>query len=105
MANDLNRMILTALYKGIGTALKKNFSGWNARIIDPDKEEFGNIGLKPTIKIPLLNGSPQCSLREYVLFDGRYDSFRAEGGSLGKLSDEEAEEQRRPRKNETYIGR
>ena len=32
------------------------------------------------------------------MFDGRYDSFRAEGGSLGKLSDEEAEEQRRPRK-------
>ena len=48
---------LTALYKGIGTALKKNFSGWNAWIIGPDKEEFGNIGLKPTIKIPLLNGS------------------------------------------------
>jgi len=89
---------LTALYKGIGTALKKNFSGWNAWIIGPDKEEFGNIGLKPTIKIPLLNGSLECSLREYVLFDGRYDSFRAEGGSLGKLSDEEAEEQRRPRK-------
>ncbi len=89
---------LTILYKGIGTALKKNFSGWDAWIIGPDNEEFGNIGLKPTIKIPLLNGSLECSLREYVLFDGRYDSFRAEGGSLGKLSDEEAEEQRRPRK-------
>ncbi len=89
---------LTALYKGIGSALKKNFAGWNAWIIGPDNEEFGNIGLKPTIKIPLLNGSLECSLREYVLFDGRYDSFRAEGGSLGKLSDDEAEEQRRPRK-------
>lgn len=89
---------LTALYKGIGSALKKNFAGWNAWIIGPDNEEFGNIGLKPTIKIPLLNGSLECSLREYVLFDGRYDSFRAEGGSLGKLSEEEAEEQRRPRK-------
>ncbi len=89
---------LTALYKGIGSALKKNFAGWNAWIIGPDNEEFGNIGLKPTIKIPLLNGSLECSLREYVLFDGRYDSFRADGGSLGKLSEEEAEEQRRPRK-------
>ena len=29
---------LTALYKGIGTALKKNFSGWNTWIIGPDKE-------------------------------------------------------------------
>lgn len=89
---------LTALYKGIGSCLKKNFSGWNAWIIGPDKEEFSNIGLKPTVKIPLLNGSIECSLREYVLFDGRYDSFRADGGSLGKLADEEADEMRRPRK-------
>lgn len=89
---------LTALYKGIGSCLKKNFSGWNAWIIGPDKEEFSNIGLKPTVKIPLLNGNIECSLREYVLFDGRYDSFRADGGSLGKLNDEEADEMRRPRK-------
>lgn len=89
---------LTALFKGIGTALKKNFSGWTAWIIGPEKEEFGYIGLKPTLKLPLLNGSLECSLREYVLFDGRYDSFRAGGGSLGKLSGEESEEMRRPRK-------
>lgn len=88
---------MVALFKGIGTCLKKNFAGWKAWLIGPDNEDFGNIGLKPTLKIPLLNGSLECSLREYVLFDGRYDEFRADGGSLGKLADEEMERDR-PRK-------
>ena len=88
---------MVALFKGIGTCLKKNFAGWTAWLIGPDNEDFGNIGLKPTLKIPLLNGSLECSLREYVLFDGRYDEFRADGGSLGKLADEEMERER-PRK-------
>ncbi|MDE6340584.1 MAG: RNA methyltransferase [Muribaculaceae bacterium] len=88
---------LVALFKGIGTCLKKNFSGWTAWLIGPDNEDFGNIGLKPTLKIPLLNGSLECSLREYVLFDGRYDEFRESGGSLGKHADEEMQRER-PRK-------
>ena len=88
---------MVALFKGIGTCLKKNFAGWTAWLIGPDNDDFGNIGLKPTLKIPLLNGSLECSLREYVLFDGRYDAFRADGGSLGKAADKEME-QDRPRK-------
>lgn len=80
---------IVSLFKGIGSCLKKNFAGWTAWLIGPDNEAFGNIGLKPTLKIPFLNGSLECSLREYVLFDGRYDEFRAEGGSLGKIADEE----------------
>ena len=31
----------------------------------------------------MLNGSLECSLREYVLFDGSYSAFRGEGGSIG----------------------
>lgn len=88
---------IVSLFKGIGTCLKKNFAGWTAWLIGPDTEDFGNIGLKPTLKIPLYNGSIECSLREYVLFDGRYDEFRADGGSLGKLIDDEMDRER-PRK-------
>lgn len=86
---------MSALYKGIGSTLKKYFQGWHAWVLGLNDEDFRNIGLKPTVKIPLLNGSLECSLREYVLFDGRYDDFRAEGKSLGK-QDYEASE--RPKK-------
>lgn len=34
------------------------------------------------MKFPILNGALECSLREYVLFDGAYNDFRANGGSV-----------------------
>lgn len=81
---------MAVLYKNIGFTLKNYFQGWHAWIIGLNDEDFRNIGLKPTVKIPLLNGSLECSLREYVLFDGKYDEFRANGNTLGKhLSDDE----------------
>lgn len=67
------------LYRGIGTNLKRNFPGWHAWIIGLNNEDFDNIGLKPSMKIPMLNGSLECTLREYVMFDGRYNDFRSEG--------------------------
>jgi len=71
-----------ALYRSIGTTLKQQFKGWHAWILGYRDEHFAAIGLKPSLKIPLLNGSLECSLREYVLFDGTYSDFRAEGGSV-----------------------
>lgn len=88
---------MTEMFRGIGTNLKRNFPGWNAWLIGPDTEDFDNIGLKPSIKIPLLNGSLECSLREYVLFDGRYDDFRADGGSV-KDFDDDFRRDREPKK-------
>ena len=88
---------MVELFRGIGTCLKQNFKGWNAWIIGPDNDDFSNIGLKPSLKIPLLNGSIECSLREFVLFDGAYNDFRAAGGKVN-FYEEEEEENRRPRK-------
>ena len=88
---------MTELYKSIGTCLKRNFSGWHAWIIGLDTEDFDNIGLKPSMKIPLLNGSLECMLREYVLFDGRYNDFRSEGHHIRGFEDEE-EHDKGPRK-------
>ena len=75
-----------ALYKSIGTALKNYFQGWHAWIIGLDDKNFSEIGLKPSVKIPLYNGSLECSLREYVMFDGKYSEFRADGGSVANTS-------------------
>lgn len=88
---------ISELYRSIGSSLKKNFPGWHAWIIGLDDETFDNIGLKPSMKIPLLNGSLECMLREYVMFDGSYSDFRAEGGRVSHFGEGE-EEERGPRK-------
>ena len=88
---------MTEMFRGIGNCLKRNFSGWNAWIIGPDTEDFDNIGLKPSLKIPMLNGSLECSLREYVLFNGRYNDFRADGGTV-KGFDDDFRRDREPKK-------
>ncbi len=87
---------MTELYRSIGTCLKRNFPGYHAWIIGMNDDDFANIGLKPSLKIPLLNGSLECSLREYVLFDGSYSDFRADGGKVSRYDEEE--DQRRPKK-------
>ena len=73
---------IAALYKTIGSVLKRNFSGWHAWIFAARQDYLSEIGLKPSVKIPLLNGSIECLLQEYVMFDGAYNDFRAEGGSV-----------------------
>jgi putative N6-adenine-specific DNA methylase len=86
---------INLLYKGIGATLKKYFQGWHAWIIGYRDEQFTEIGLKPSVKIPLHNGALECSLREYVLFDGRYSDFRADGGSVANL---DAKKEQGPKK-------
>lgn len=86
---------IEALYKGIGTTLKTCFKGWHAWLIGYRDEHFDSIGLKPSVKIPLLNGNLECCLREYVIFDGSYSDFRADGGSIGNL---EHQREREPKK-------
>jgi len=73
---------INLLYRNIGSTLKNYFKGWHAWIIGFRDEQFAEIGLKPSTKIPLHNGALECSLREYVLFDGKYSDFRADGGSV-----------------------
>lgn len=78
---------LLATYKMIGEKLKHSFSGNDAWIISYREECFQQIGLKPSIKIPLYNGSLECEFRKYSMFDGRMKDFRSEGGIV-KTDDE-----------------
>ncbi len=80
---------MDALYETIGSKLKHVFTGYNAWIIGYRDEYFRRIGLAPSQKIPLFNGSLECELREYVIFDGDKKSFVAAGG---KLKDKQSEE-------------
>ncbi|WP_304471722.1 class I SAM-dependent RNA methyltransferase, partial [uncultured Muribaculum sp.] len=73
---------MDGLYEMIGNKLKNVFKGYHAWIIGYQDEYFRRIGLAPSLKMPLLNGSLECELREYIIFEGDYKSFRREGHSL-----------------------
>ena len=80
---------LLGLYKMIGERLKHAFLGNDAWILSYRMECFDEIGLKPSIKVPLLNGALECEFRKYQLFDGRYKDFVVENNGEGlKDSDE-----------------
>ena len=78
---------LLGLYKMIGERLKHQFVGNEAWILSYREECFAQIGLKPSLKTPLYNGSLECELRKYQLFDGKYNEARA-GGVEVKSSDD-----------------
>ena len=67
-------------YKMIGERFKRAFAGNEAWVLSYREECFEQIGLKPSIKIPVYNGSLECEFRKYVMFDGKMKEFRSEGG-------------------------
>ncbi len=71
---------LLGTYKMIGERLKHQFTGNDAWVLSYREECFDQIGLKPSIKIPLYNGSLECEFRKYQMFDGKMKIFRSEGG-------------------------
>ena len=71
---------LLGTYRMIGERLKHEFKGNDAWILSYREECFEQIGLKPSIKIPLYNGSLECEFRRYQMFDGKFKDFRHEGG-------------------------
>lgn len=66
------------LYEEIGTKLKHDFTDMSAWIITVPSETTDRIGLRPSVKIPLLNGSIECEFRKYEMFKGRRNDFLRE---------------------------
>ena len=69
-------------YHMIGDRLKHQFIGNEAWILSYREECFEAIGLKPSLKVPLYNGSLECEFRKYSIFDGKFADFRKEGGDV-----------------------
>lgn len=84
---------MEGLYQTIGNRLKFVFQGYHAWIIGYKDEYFHEIGLAPSQKISLLNGSLECELREYVMFEGSKRSFLESGGKLKNHADTEGEDE------------
>ncbi|MBM3393300.1 MAG: class I SAM-dependent RNA methyltransferase [Betaproteobacteria bacterium] len=57
-------------YPRLGSALKHHFAGWTAYLFTADMELPKRVGLKPSRRIPLFNGSLECRLFEFKLIAG-----------------------------------
>lgn len=77
-------------YRMIGERLKHQFQGNDAWILSYREECFEAIGLKPSLKVPLYNGSLECEFRKYSIFGGKFSDFRKDGGEV--KSDEERQQ-------------
>lgn len=86
---------MDGLYELIGQKLKRIFKGYHAWIIGYRDEYFKKIGLTPSRKLPMLNGALECELREYVIFEGDYKSFRATGQHIKAVEEHIEERDRR----------
>jgi putative N6-adenine-specific DNA methylase len=62
---------LLGMYERLGERMKHVFAGYSAWILSYKKECFDKIGLKPSKKIQLVNGSLQCEFRRYDIFAGK----------------------------------
>lgn len=75
---------LLGLYQMIGERLKHAFQNNIAWILSYREECFDQIGLKPTSKISLFNGSLECEFRMYEIFGGKYKDYKKEEGDKRK---------------------
>ena len=58
------------LYVGLGNTFKNAFVGYNCWIISSNIDALKNVGLKPSQKFKVYNGSLECSFRQYQIFEG-----------------------------------
>lgn len=61
---------INVFYKNIGDKLKKDFSGYDAWLISNNITAIKHIGLRHSKKLTLFNGSLECKLLKYELYDG-----------------------------------
>ena len=89
------------LYAIIGERLKHAFVGGDAWIISNKEEYFASIGMRPSTRIALYNGSLECEFRKYQIFEGKLKERREEGVDIKTAEDRKRNAKFRPyKKNE-----
>lgn len=83
------------LYSMIGERLKHVFVGYDSFILSYKKESFDGIGLKPSKRFFLFNGSLECEMREYQIFSGKRNEHDPENISESAM--------RRNKRSEKFV--
>ncbi len=78
-------------YKEIGTALKHNFTGFDAWIISPDKALTHKIGLRHTSQTMVYNGQLECRFLGYELYEGTKKTHKTEADTDTDSSENQPE--------------
>ena len=68
---------LIGLYQDLGERLKHVFTGYDAWVLSYREECFDSIGLRHSLRIPLMNGQLDCELRKYEIFDGKMKAHKS----------------------------
>lgn len=89
---------LEELYATMGERLKHAFVGGDAWVITNREEFFANIGMKPSTKFALLNGSIECEFRKYQIFDGKLKSQRERGVDIKSAEERKRNAKYKPHK-------
>ncbi len=61
---------ITDFYGNIGDKLKQNYNGYTAWIISSNKTAMKSIGLRPSKRLTLYNGSLECKFHRFDLYSG-----------------------------------
>ena len=61
---------IRGLYKGIGDALKKDYSGYTAWIISSNLEALKFVGLRPSRNITVYSGKLECKFAKFEMYTG-----------------------------------
>ena len=67
---------LLGVYNMIGERVKHVFTGYKVWILSYKDECFDKIGLKPSEKMKLMNGSLECEYRCYDIFEGKIKDYK-----------------------------
>ncbi len=99
-------------YKEIGTALKHNFTGFDAWIISPDKALTHKIGLRHSSQTIVFNGQLECRFLGYELYQGTKKTHKTETNSTeltphkrGEYKDKESSGKGNYRKQDDNRGK
>jgi hypothetical protein len=69
------------LYTAFGDNLKSRYSGWNAWFLSSNMDALKKVGLRPSRKIKLFNGSLECRMMKYEMYRGTKKIHKLEGRS------------------------
>ncbi len=61
---------IESFYAMIGDTLKNHYSGWSAWIISSNFDALKHIGLRPSFKTILFNGSLECKYQKFSMYQG-----------------------------------
>jgi putative N6-adenine-specific DNA methylase len=77
---------IESLYGMIGSTLKHKFPGSDAWVLSSSKKALGRVGLRPSSRKALFNGSLECSFVNYKTFRGNLKDHKAQPAGKQKKS-------------------